>query len=75
MLVGIILTACLVFATANAADPVEFSYDAQDEWPGVCVTGNTGRQSPINIVTEDVRESSRLTELRLENAYLWQVQK
>ena len=69
MLVGIILTACLVFATANAADKVEFSYDEQEEWSGVCVDDNTGRQSPINIVTEDVRESSRLTELRLGDGW------
>ena len=68
MLVGIILTACLIFATANAAG-VEFSYDTQDEWSGVCVTGNTGRQSPINIVTEDVRASSTLTELRLSDGW------
>ena len=68
MLVVILLTACLVFATANAVG-VEFSYGAQDEWPGVCVTGNTGRQSPIDIVTEDVRTSSRLTELRLGDGW------
>ena len=68
MLVGIILTAYLIFATANAAG-VEFSYNAQDEWPGVCVTGNTGRQSPIDIVTEDIRASSRLTELRLGDGW------
>ena len=70
MLVGIILTACLVFATANAADKDEFSYDEQDEWPGACMTSsNTGRQSPIDIVTKDVRESSRLTELRLGDGW------
>ena len=69
MLVGIILTACLVFATANAADKDEFSYDEQNEWSGVCVNDNTGRQSPIDIVTEDVRESSRLTELRLGDGW------
>ena len=66
MFVGIILTACLVFATTNAADG-EFKYDAQDEWPGACMSGK--RQSPINIVTEDVRASSRLTELRLDDGW------
>jgi carbonic anhydrase len=27
-----------------------FDYDEQDKWGGVCVSGNEGRQSPINII-------------------------
>ena len=64
MLAEIILTACLLFAAANG-DGVEFSYDQQTAWTGVCVSGNTGRQSPINIVTSSVQENPSLTELRL----------
>ena len=66
MFVGIILTACLVFATANAADG-DFSYDKQDEWPGACMSGK--RQSPINIMTKDVKASSRLTKLQLGDGW------
>lgn len=61
MQLGIIVTACLLFATNGAG--FEFSYDLQTEWPGVCVNG--GRQSPINIVTGDVSVNSELTDLQL----------
>ena len=64
MLAETILTACLLFATANG-DGVEFNYEQQDSWEGVCVNGNNGRQSPTNIVTADVRENSELIELQL----------
>ena len=33
---------------------VEFSYDDQESWTGFCISSNTGRQSPINIVRDDV---------------------
>ena len=66
MLVGIILTACLLFTATNGADSgVEFSYDEQTVWTGVCNSGNTGRQSPINIVTANARENSQLSDLQL----------
>ena len=51
------------------ADEVEFSYDAQEDWPDVCVTGNTMRQSPINIVTEDVEDNDDLIALELSDAW------
>ena len=35
-----------VFSTAHLAS---FNYNAQNEWAGICVTGNNGRQSPIKI--------------------------
>lgn len=33
-----------------------FSYNEQSKWGGVCVRGNKGRQSPINIVASVVKE-------------------
>nr|SFW10617.1 CA_SubDo [Suberites domuncula] len=42
---------------------VSFSYNQQNLWTGVCNAGNTGRQSPINIVLADVVQSPSLTPL------------
>ena len=33
-----------------------FSYDEQTKWGGVCVSGNQGMQSPVNIVTSAVKD-------------------
>ena len=46
MIRGLLLLAAL-FCTAWSWP--NFSYSAQDEWPGVCVKGNMGYQSPIDI--------------------------
>ena len=54
----------VAFAVAPAiAIGVEFSYDDQDSWPGICVSGNEGRQSPIDILTENVEIDSSLIDL------------
>lgn len=50
------------FAIAGA---LQFSYNAQDEWGGVCNTGNRMRQSPINIVTSSLESSNSLVSLNL----------
>lgn len=47
----------------EAAATEQFSYDAQDKWGGVCVSGNKGRQSPINIVTSAVQTSAAVPPL------------
>ena len=68
MLVGIILTACLFFARTNGVG-FEFNYEEQMQWQGVCVSGNTGRQSPIDIETASVRVNAELTDLRLGDGW------
>ena len=45
-----------LIATFAMVQSASFSYTAQNQWPGICVTGNTGRQSPIDIITDDVEE-------------------
>lgn len=59
-----IIVGVLLICSAFAAE-VEFSYDAQDEWPGICVTGNQIRQSPIDIITDDVEDNEDLIDLEL----------
>ena len=45
-----------------------FSYTAQDQWPGICVDGNMGRQSPININTRNVKRM-KLPPLQFNSAF------
>ncbi len=42
-----------------------FSYSQQDQWPDICVAGNTMRQSPINIITEDVQFNDNLIDMMM----------
>ena len=63
-MISFVALSVLLVAGASASE-TEFSYDAQDEWPGICVTGNENRQSPINIVKEDVKKNSDLIDLQL----------
>ena len=51
-------------AFAGAAEGT-FSYDAQEEWTGVCNTGNQMRQSPVNIVVSDVENNDDLVALQM----------
>ena len=54
----------------SAVQSTSFSYSSQSKWPGVCVRGNTGRQSPININTAKVKPYCyRNTLLRLNPSY------
>ena len=65
MVVGIVITACLLFATANgASDAPTYNYDEQSLWPDVCVNGNNGRQTPIDIITDKVEMDTRLMDLK-----------
>ncbi len=43
----------------------ELSYSMQDQWPDICVTGNTMRQSPIDIITADVQFDESLIPLEM----------
>ena len=52
----------------SIAESASFSYREQDQWPGICVEGNTGRQSPINIVTRKVKQR-KLAPLKFNSAF------
>ena len=62
MFVTVVLAASILVATANGAGE-PFSYEDQGNWPSVCVSGNTGRQSPINIQTSSLTANSNLIDL------------
>lgn len=65
-----LIIAYLAFATMHAAvQSASFSYTPQNLWPGICVTGNTGRQSPIDIKEDDVEEDENLSALKFSSAY------
>ena len=63
------LISLVVATSATSAQSISFNYTAQDHWPGICVTGNTGRQSPINIITDLVNKDHNLTSLEFNCAY------
>ena len=58
LIVALLLSSCLAVERP-------FSYLSQDEWPGVCVRGNHMRQSPINIITQDVQVDESLRGLQM----------
>ena len=58
----------ILAAAITLAKSASFSYSAQDQWPGICVDGNTGRQSPININTRNVKRS-KLAPLQFNSAF------
>ena len=60
----LVLAAVCMPATAQ----LQYPYDRQDEWDGVCNTGAM-RQSPINIVTADVQESDELIPLEFDQRW------
>ena len=60
----------VLIVTFTAVQSASFSYTAQNQWPGICVTGNTGRQSPIDIKTDDVEEDDEnLSALSFSSEY------
>ena len=56
-------------AIFTAVQSASFNYSAQNQWPGICVTGNTGRQSPIDIKTANVSIDYNLTALEFNSEY------
>ena len=52
----------------SLADSATFSYTSQSNWPGICVRGNSGRQSPININTSKVKKW-KLAPLKFNSAF------
>ncbi len=61
------LTALLAASTYAAEEP--FSYSSQGTWPGICVSGNQNRQSPIDIVPSNVVTSSSLSALEFSSGW------
>ena len=43
----------------------DFSYSQQDQWPSICVTGNTMRQSPIDVITNNVQFDENLIDMEM----------
>ncbi len=64
MISSAVVVAVFLLSTAFAFED-NFTYSRQDEWPAICVTGNTGRQSPVDIITEDVEIDENLIELEM----------
>ena len=58
-----------LIATLSAAQSASYSYTAQNQWPGICVTGNAGRQSPIDIKTNNTNIDYNLTALEFDAQY------
>ncbi len=54
----------LLFSSTLALEE-GLSYSMQDQWPNICVTGNTMRQSPIDIITADVQFDESLIPLEM----------
>ena len=61
-----IIAAVLTVAQSGESD---YSYSAQYEWPGSCLTGK--KQSPINVITRNVQCNSALTSLWLSHEYYY----
>ena len=57
-------------AIFTAVESASLNYSAQNQWPGICVTGNTGRQSPIDIKTNNVSIDYNLTALEFNSVYI-----
>ena len=62
-----ILTIATIFTLGQSSTKSDYSYTAQDRWPGVCTTGR--RQSPINVITRNVQCSTNLRPLQFNNEY------
>ena len=63
-----IIGSLAILAVISFTESANFSYFEQDQWPGICVDGNTGRQSPINIIKRKVQER-KLNPLRFNSAF------
>ena len=63
---GTIFLVTMVLMTL--AESASFSYKRQDQWQGICVRDNTGRQSPINIDTRKVKKR-KLAPLEFNSAF------
>jgi carbonic anhydrase len=64
--IGVIIVAS-VLAVQSRHTNVNFRYSAQNKWPGACTSGQ--KQSPINVITKDVKCNTSLTALQFSNQY------
>ena len=65
-MIFLVATAILLMAgLGSTADKNSFFYDAQGNWTGICVDGNAEQQSPVDIITDLVREDSNLIDLQM----------
>ena len=62
--VVVILTAAI-----SISESASFGYNAQQDWPRIYNRGNTGRQSPINIITSRVRRTSHIGHLHFNSIF------
>lgn len=62
-----VLIIAAIVTLAQSSTTSDYSYSAQDEWPGVCTTGQ--RQSPINVITRNVHCNAYLSPLQFSNEY------
>lgn len=67
-MITIVITSILLSAI-DSTTAVMFSYDRQDLWDGVCVSGNSNKQSPINIETSHVTIDYSLNSLMMSNQW------
>ena len=60
--------AMILVVAFSLADSATFRYTSQNKWSGICVKGNRGRQSPINIDTSKVKRQ-KLAPLKFNSAF------
>lgn len=65
IVIGILLSAI----DSTSASASFYSYNRQDLWGGICVTGNDNKQSPINIKTQKVDTLDLLTNFQLSSSW------
>lgn len=66
MFSSLILLQLLLIAAANS---LSYTYSRQQNWPGICVSGHTGRQSPIAIRAEYAWVDPELVKLSFNSAW------
>ena len=65
--VGVFIIASVLAVQSRHNKHRQFQYSAQDKWPGACTSGQ--KQSPINVITKDVKCNKNLTALKLSDEY------
>lgn len=66
MMLNLELIILLLIATANG---ISYTYNNQQSWPGICVNGHTGRQSPIAIRAQNAWVDPHLNSVRFNSGW------